>query len=226
MANTPLNISLDTPEDSIFPICDTVGLGGKEANEVYHSLDAVRVWRDRFEHLHGELLHCVHHSNPDDPPDLTLMFRDGSVEVEHTRLEPFPYGWMKALHREECPDECVTEPSITAQPKTRRDLLSTMLSLDGAWSDVQTDTDEWYRYCLALIRKKIEPRPAGILVIQDVSLGFESQLRPIAESIHRTLSPRPNLIRDWTILLHSRSNPIQFNSYLIVAHQVLQHRFK
>lgn len=224
MAKTPLTITLDTPEGSIFPICNAAGLKAKEANEVYHSIDAVRVWRDRFEALYGELLHCVHHSNPDDPPDLTCIFRAAAVGVEHTRLEPSHYGWMNALHQQECPDQCITVPSITSRPKGRAELLSTMLSPGGDWSDVETDTNEWQRHCLSLISKKIKDRPAGVLVIQDVSLNAGSQLRPIVEAIHAILSPQPDSIRGWTILLHSRGSSVQFNSYLIAPRENLQTR--
>ncbi len=79
MASTPLQIDFETPESSIFSNCDAAGLKWKEAEEVYHSLDAVRFWRDRFEKQFGKLFNCVHHSNPDDPPDLILNFATAPV---------------------------------------------------------------------------------------------------------------------------------------------------
>lgn len=224
MARTPLQINFDTAEDSIFPICRAAGVEGKEANEVYHSWDALRLWRDLFESRLGALSECIHHSNPDDPPDLTFAFDHGHLEVEHTRLEPSHFGWAHALHHRKCPDQCITLPSISQQPKNQGDLLSVMLTLGGDWSDVESEMNDWFRFLINLIRKKIEHRSGGVLVIQDVSLNFESQLRPLAEAVHTLLSPRRGLIQDWKILLHSRSNSIQYLSYLITAGEGLRSR--
>ena len=224
MAHTRLQINFETPENSIFPICRAQGVTDDGANEVYHSLDALRVWRDRFERLFGELNGCIHHSNPDDPPDLTFDFSGGPVEVEHTRLEPSHLGWTNALHSEVCRDQCITLPSISQQPRNRKELLEIMLLGGGNWSDVIADMSDWFRFLLELIRKKIEHHPEGVLVIQDLSLSFDDQLRPLAEAVHALLSPRPKMIQNWTILLHSRSNPIQFCSYLITGGEALQRR--
>lgn len=224
MAQTRLQINFETPEDSIFSICRAKGVAGDGANEVYHSLDALRVWRARFENLLGELNACVHHSNPDDPPDLTFDFAGGPVEVEHTRLEPSHLGWTNALHNEVCPDQCITLPSISQQPSNRKELLEIMLLGRGDWSDAIADMSDWFKFLLGLIRKKIEHRPGGVLVIQDLSLYTDDQLRPLAEAVHALLSPRPKMIQNWTILLLSRRNPIQFCSYLITGGEALQRR--
>jgi len=226
MPHTDLQITFDTPESSIGQICQSAGLSGKEANEVYHSMDALRAWGDRFETLYGDLDSCVHHSNPDDPPDLTFHFSRGAVGVEHTRLEPSHLGWANALHHRDCPDQCITVPSITQQPRSRRELLDLMLTREGDWSDVVADLNEWFRFMIGQIRRKIEHRPDGVLVIQDVSVFHESQLHPLAEGVHALLSPRPNLIQNWTILLHSRANPVQFTSYLITGGEELQRRIQ
>lgn len=224
MAHTQLQIRFDTPERSIGHVCQTAGLNGKEANEVYHSMDALRAWKDRFETLYGDLENCIHHSNPDDPPDLTFRFSRVSVGVEHTRLQPSHLGWANALHHSECPDQCVTVPSISQQPKSRRELLDIMLNREGEWTDVVADMNEWFRYLVGHILKKIEHRSDGVLVIQNLSVFHELQLRPLAKAVHSLLSPRPDLIQNWTILLHSRANSVQFNSYLIVGGEELQRR--
>ncbi len=224
MPKTPLQINLETLTESVASICITAGLKGKELGEVHHSLDAVRAWRDRFECLHGNLEGCIHHSNPDDPPDLTLCFGAAYLEVEHTRLTPPVHGWVDALRRKECSNQTITVPSITFQPKNRQDLLSAMLARGGGWSDASADFKEWLRYTLGVIQKKIENRSTGILVSQDTSLIFEGQLTPIAEVVHGLLSPRSDLLQNWTILIHSRSNSLQFLSYLIAANEELQIR--
>jgi len=226
MPHTQLQIRFDTPDSSIGQICQTAGLSGKEANEVYHSMDALRAWKERFEALYGDLESCVHHSNPDDPPDLTFHFSRLSVGVEHTRLEPSHLGWTNALHHGECSDQCVAIPSITQRPRSRKELMDLMLIPGSDSTDLVTDMNEWLRYLIELIRKKIEHRPEGVLVIQDVSVLYESQLRPLAEAVHALLSPHPNLIQNWTILLHSRPNPVEFNSYLITGGEELLHKFQ
>ena len=224
MARTLLQINFETPKSSIFQICRAEGVTDDEANEVYHSLDALCVWRVRFENLFGELHACVHHSNPDDPPDLTFDFSGVSVEVEHTRLEPSHLGWANALHNEVCPDQCITLPSISQHPRDRKELSEIMLLGGGVWSDVIADMNNWIEFLQDLIRKKIEHRPTGVLVIQDLSLFSDDQLRPLAEAVHAHLYQRPNLIQNWTIILHSRSNSIQFCSYLITGSEALQRR--
>ena len=101
-----------------------------------------------------------------------------------------------------------------------------MLTREGDWTDVVTDLSEWFRFLIGQIRRKIEHRTDGVLVIQDVSVFNESQLQPLAVGVHALLSPRPNLIQNWTILLHSRANPVQFNSYLIAGGEELLRRIQ
>lgn len=221
MPKTELPITFETPQKSIPSICAAANLKGKEINEVYHSLDAIHTWRDRFEQQYGTLARCVHHSNPDDPPDLTLCFAAVDLEVEHTRLEPSMLGWVDALHRKECPNQAITVPSITFQPKDRKDLLNVMLSRGGAWSEASADFQKWCQYVLGVIHKKTESRSTGLLVIQDTSLIFEDQLGPIADAVHTLASQKPELIQNWTILIHSRSNPVQSLSFLITANEEL-----
>jgi hypothetical protein len=92
------------------------------------------------------------------------------------------------------------------------------------WSDIDGDLNAWFKECLAIIRKKTEHHRGGVLVIQDVSLLFESYVGAVAKGLHALLSPRPVLIKEWTVVLHSRLNCVQFASYLITARQPLQHR--
>ncbi len=224
VARTPLKISFDTLEHSIFQICSDRGVEGKQANEVYHSWDALRIWKDRFESRFGTLLECIHHSNPDDPPDVNFIFEHGQLNVEHTRLEPSHFGWARALHEENCPDQFIKLPSISHQPKNQEDMLSIMLERGGGWSEFQSEMNDWFRFLISLIHKKIQHRSSGILVVEDVSLTFEFQLRPLAEATHAHLSARPDEIRDWTILLHSRSNGRRYLSYLITAGEKIQSR--
>ena len=96
----------------------------------------------------------------------------------------------------------------------------------GDRPDFGSEMNEWLRFLIGRIRKKIEHRTDGVLVIQDVSVFHESQLHPLAEGVHACLAPRPNLIQNWTILLHSRKNSVQFNSYLIAGGEELQRRIQ
>jgi hypothetical protein len=221
MARISLPITLETHEGAIFQICDSAGVRGKEANEVYYSLDAVRVWRDRFEYLYGDFLGCVHCSNPDDPPDLVLNFSNEVVEVEHTRLEPAHHGWMKDLQSRDCPDQCIFVPSVSWAPQTRVELLAEMLLPQEVALDARSELNESVQFCLGVIRKKIEIREGGLLVIQ-VDPPMSGDLKPMAELVHSSLSPQSDLIRGWTILLHGRRDFVE--SYLIAPHEELQCR--
>lgn len=224
MAHTRLQIRFDTVKHSVFQICKEAGVKGKGANEVFHSWDALRCWKDRFEGRFGFLSECIHHSNPDDPPDLTFVFENGQIEVEHTRLEPSHIGWANALHRRVCPDKCITVPSISYRPKNQRDLLSTMLSPGSSWTNEDAEMSEWFLFLENLILKKFKDRAGGVLVIQNGLTFLEAEIRFLAEAIHARLSSIHGLIQDWTVLLHTQRNSIQFISCLITGAEDLQVR--
>lgn len=222
MPKTELPINFETPQESIFTICDAAGLKGKECNEVYHCLDAIRTWRGRFERLYGTLVRCVHNSNPDDPPDLTLNFTTADIEVEHTRLEPPILGWVEALHRRECSNQSITVPSITFWPDSRHHLMSVMLSPHGSWSDISADSQAWWHYILSVVCKKTENRPTGLLIIQNNNLVRPGEINPFAEAMHSLLTTNRDMIQDWTILIHTSRGTDQFISHLITANEELQ----
>jgi hypothetical protein len=221
MAIRTVNVNFDTPERDIFAVCDNARLKGKESNEVYQSLDALRVWRNRFESRQGKLLQCDHHSNPDDPPDLTLHFDGGVLPVEHTRLEPYPYGKMRAIHDKEFPDRCISVPAISNPPADRESLVHEMMSFEREWPSVEDELNEWRRICISVIQRKIGRRGEGTLVIQDTSLLFRDSVRQIAKAIHSAFSTRSALIKGWTIIFHSRWNRQTFYSALVAEREDL-----
>jgi hypothetical protein len=225
MALIPLNVSFETSQKAAFLICKEAGVTKKGTGEVLYSLEALQAWKDYFMELYGDLEGVTCHTNPDDPPDITLNFSNGGkLGVEHTRLEPHPYGWMNDLHNKLCPNCCITEPSILFRPENQADLLSEMLRPKDDWIDFRTENTEWVSYLNKLLVRKVKFDSEGILVIQDNTLFFGDRLTLIANAIHEFLSNHPEI--RWRVILHSRSNPSEFISHLISFREIKKRKNK
>src|SRR5437762_278180 len=92
--------SYRTTDDEINACVLQSRLDGNERNEVIWSFDAITIWRDWFATRYGELKELRHRSNPDDPPDLELVFERRLVGFEHTSLKPRPLGHAEAVAHE------------------------------------------------------------------------------------------------------------------------------
>src|SRR4051812_11257145 len=110
---TAISASYQTQQNELHDLLRESLLSGKERNEVLWSLDAIQIWRKFFEDLYGKLLSLRHRSNPDDPPDLELIFEDAAVGLEHTSLMPYPLGHAEAVAREVNPRGGRSLPSLS-----------------------------------------------------------------------------------------------------------------
>src|SRR6266542_6925612 len=99
MAITPLAITCGTLEDAVRIAKTTPGLSEQSHNEVYHCLDMLQSWQQFLKETFGELTSINHRSQPDDPPDLELIFGSRIVGMEHTKLLPSHVGEAEAWQR-------------------------------------------------------------------------------------------------------------------------------
>jgi hypothetical protein len=228
MAITHLHLTLEHDDNAIIAELRSAEIDGKGQNEVFHTLDALKVWKDWFNSNYGPLTSIDHHSNPDDPPDMELHFVKGHVPLEHTELKPHPFGMVDAIHHRECPDQCVTVPSLSKKPKTRKEITDSMFSLEAdAWADSVDERNEWLSEFKALVRRKMRKQKTGILLVQDTALRMPSDVRELAISFQQEVQlPAMSDLGQLIILLHSRLNIVQHVSFLFQRGTDLQERSK
>src|SRR2546423_6395703 len=161
----PLNGSVDL--SAAWDIVIAAGLNAQACEEVRDCWDIVQVWTDWFAVRYGEITGVRHRSNPDDPPDLELIFAENVVACEHTRLQPAPLGWAEGLRDEIDPSSCITIPSISKPPKHREAMIDTMLGLSqDPWSDVIDDLVVVRNSLAQSVRRKMGAmRDGGIIAV-------------------------------------------------------------
>ena len=227
MAITPLAVTLSQEESAVIALLRSSEIDGKGCNEVFHALDALRVWKDWFEDKYGQLTRIDQRSNPDDPPDMDLVLEKTIVPLEHTELKPHPFGMVDDIHHKEYPDQCITLPALSKNPKTRPEITNAMFSYDAPWASSHEEDQAWLSALKVLIARKLRKQGAGILLVQDTALRMSEDVRNLALGLQaemgRTDAP---FLGDCTVLLHSRLNSVQFMSFLFQRGQDLQQRSK
>jgi hypothetical protein len=228
MAITHLHLTLEHDDNAIMAELRISGINGKGQNEIFHTLDALRIWKDWLESRFGSLINIDHHSNPDDPPDVQLHFEKRDVSLEHTELKPHPYGMVDAIHHHECPDQCITVPSLSNKPKTRSEITNAMFAFnEDAWADWATENEEWLGELKSLVDRKVRKHEPGILLVQDTALLMPSDVKHLAVNFQREMQTQATSGLDrCTILLHSRLNSVQYASFLFKKGETLQERIK
>jgi hypothetical protein len=127
MAITELPLNRAVDQAAAWDILMASNLNAQACEEVRDCWDIVQVWGDWFAERFGEIRCVKHRSNPDDPPDLELVFANTVVACEHTRLQPEPLGWADGLAKEIDPHSCITMPSISNPPKDRSAMIDTLI---------------------------------------------------------------------------------------------------
>ena len=82
MAKTRIVLDFSFSVDKLKDSISKADLTGKEALEVYYGFHALKAWRSEFEETNGSFQSMLHHSNPDDPPDLVFQFSDRELCAE------------------------------------------------------------------------------------------------------------------------------------------------
>jgi len=174
MAITPLVIPCDTLDDAVRIAKTTPGLSGQARNEVYHCLDMLQIWQQFLKETFGELTRINHKSQPDDPPDLELIFGGRIVGMEHTKLLPTHVGEAEAWLRNSGQGGGL--PSISSPPANKEELRDIVAGIKPAWSNVVDDWKAIFDLLAITLRKKISGMPGGgiIGVVCDLFVMDES----------------------------------------------------
>jgi hypothetical protein len=234
MAKTRIVLDFSFSVDQLKDSISKADLTGKEALEVYYGFHALKAWRSEFEETNGGLQSMLHHSNPDDPPDLVFQFSDRELCAELTVIEPHPYGQARALQREKFPNEPVTIPPLSGTYESKQDIEKVMFSKNmtpDKWETVADHERVLFASVEQQISRKIEKLNArslevDLLILIDRSLIFDSAVLSLANYLCAISKDRRLAISDKTLLLlHSHSSASQFRSFIIYTDGSMKKQF-
>lgn len=200
-------------------------LDGKGKNEVIRSLDAIQVWQEWFAPRYGELKELRHRSNPDDPPDLDLVFERGEVGLEHTALKPCPLGHAEAIAAEVNPHGGRFLPSLSRQ--WTRDELEELAfpKTRASWANSSDEYRVVFASLVATIRRKIRDPASQIICVWDQATLENTADERQAIHLWQTVNTDEfEHFADRTVILLRRDNPLQFFSALVRRNEPLQAR--
>jgi hypothetical protein len=200
------------------------GLDDKGWNEVIRTLDAIQVWREWFAARYGELKVLRHRSNPDDPPDLDLIFENGQIGLEHTALMPYPLGHAKAIAKEVNPAGGRSLPSLSRQ-WTRKELEDLALGMPGSapWANVDDEHNAAFAALISTLRRKLHEPASQVVCVTDEATFGSADTEWLASGLYDILSTNEfQHFGDRTVVLLNRTNHIQFFSALVRRGEPLQ----
>jgi hypothetical protein len=186
-------------------------------------LDMVQIWQDWIKDTFGKIARINHRSRPDDPPDLELVFENGqAVGMEHTQLLPKHVGEAEAWLRTSQHGGGL--PSISSPPANKDELRDIVAGVKHVWSNVIDDWKTIFDLLAVTLRKKIGGMPNGgiIGVVCDlfVSDEYKHLLAQVANDIVNRIEFKD--FTNYTLILLSRSNRLQFYSALIRRSNILE----
>lgn len=215
MAITSFSVSYSTDVLEVAKMATALNLQAKAWNELVWSFDAVQVWRVWFLEHYGELFELRHRSNPDDPPDLELIFEKEQLGLEHTAFMPYPLGYAEGIVREINPSGCVGIPSISRQ-WTRPELINEILGVTSEWANVSDEHNTAIDALVSSIRRKIkEPASRVVCVTDRATFGGASTEWLVSQLWSVVNAKESECYSNRIILFMNRSNNIQFFSALI-----------
>ena len=217
MAINKLSITFETSLQEALATARTAGIDKKGRTEVVECLDMAQVWREWFSARFGELLSVRHRSNPDDPPDIELIFHEKCMAVEHTRLQPYPLGWAEDIATEIDPSRCILIPPMSGRQRNRSGLLDEMLRIGSASVGPNQEQAVIVGKLLSTAKCKMKKLPHGsvICVVDEIHL-FPPEFECISRESARILNSDESAdFNSYTLIFLSRSGPNQTRSVLI-----------
>jgi len=165
-------------------------LDGKEQNEVLWSFDAIQLWREWFAPRYGELKELRHRSNPDDPPDLDVVFEIGEVGFEHTALKPYPLAYAEAIASEINPRGSRILPGISLKwTREKLEKLSSGCSCGvSAWSHIDEDQNVAFRNLTATLKRKLYDSASDVICVRDELPFREADFQQLAVCLDQVLN--------------------------------------
>jgi hypothetical protein len=215
MAISMLSITFETNLQDALDAAKAAGIRRKGRNEVVECLDMAQVWREWFSLRFGELLSVRHRSNPDDPPDIELIFPEKCIAVEHTRLQLL--GWADDIAKEIDPSRCIAIPPVSGPHRNRSELRNLMLGIGSASAGPNKERTVTVKKLVSIAKRKIKTLPHGsvICVVDEMHL-FPTEFAGVSHECARILNSDAFGGFDlYTLILLSRSGPNQTRSALI-----------
>jgi hypothetical protein len=217
MAVITLPISFETSLQEALAAANATSLNQQGREEVIDCMDMVRVWREWFCCHCGNLLGIRHRSNPDDPPDIELLFYEKCVAVEHTRLQPPPLGWAEDIATEIDPSCCIAIPPVSGPQRTRNELMNIMLGIGFAWAETNREWAVIVEELFSTMKRKMRKLPhGGVICVVDRIHLFNSEFEDISRLAAQTVdSGEFGAFIPYTLILLRRDGPDQTRSALI-----------
>jgi hypothetical protein len=215
MAITPLILKYDADLEEIFRIMNTAGLEKRSRLEVVECWDMIQIWQTWVKEKFGQITMVRHRSQPDDPPDLELVFPQQIVGMEHTRLQPKHLGQAAALMRKSGQGGFI--PPIGSPPKTLDELQDIIAGVKHTWSNTIDDWRAVFDLLAITLREKMRGIPNGgiIGVVHDLVVSATDQ-HLLAEIAHNIVNRDEFAdFEGYTLVLLDRANMHQFHSALV-----------
>ena len=192
-------------------------------NEVIRSFDAVHVWQEWFAARYGDLIELRHRSNPDDPPDIELIFARGRMGLEHTALQPYPLGYAEAIASEVNPRRGRSLPSLSRE-WTRQELEKLALGIgDAPWADVGDEHRAAVKSLFSSLQRKAKEPASQVICITDEATFGDANTEWLASELDHLLNTDVFAqFGNRTVILLHRNNDLQFFSALVRRGEPLQ----
>lgn len=212
--------SFSTPSDQVWDEA-RAQLNGKpkEIHEVRDAFQFLLIWQDYLRYSYGELSTILHHSNPDDPPDVVAHFENGDLSIEITDIQPPHIHQSEDLDNKVGQGRARFEVPLSNPPSSREEAINSMyLPGGGPPEEVGERNKVWFKSILERVTSKLtsptmEEVPPGIILLTGSlygSLGEEEAVRQAFTEVRRSVPEAAN----WTLATCHQWNPFEFFSAL------------
>jgi hypothetical protein len=126
----------DMPKD-----LEEKGWPRKSSWEARQFIVSVKPWLDHLISKHGRITEILHLDNPDDPPDVCVIFEDGAIGFEVTQLVPQEFAYFDHVVSDLRNDHCTVSPTLSAGKLNREQMISHALDQTGmaGWASVEEE---------------------------------------------------------------------------------------
>lgn len=226
MAIVQLDLNYGLDLEQVFQIAKAADLDKQSRSEVVDCWDMVQIWEDWFTENFGTISAVHHRSQPDDPPDLELVFEGRTLGMEHTRLQTKHLGQAAALARKYHAGGFI--PPISSPPATFAELKDIVAGVNPVWSTVNDGCSAIFGLLAVGLRDKMRGMPCGGIIgmVQDMVVANSNQ-RLLGE-IAQNIVNRPEFadFANYTLILLDRANILKYHSSLIKRAQDVLERMQ
>lgn len=196
-------------------------LNGKVFYELSSVVQGLRPWKELFYETIGRVNNVNLHSNPDDPPDVTLNIaeKDLKISVEHTDFNNPMRGYVSGLHMSEFPSSAIFLPPVSERhPVSREETLRSMFNPGQNWTTPMQTTQATAFQLEECVLKKLGKFSPDFLIVTDklaLDFNFDVAVMYVVARIREGNLPTANT----KIVFYSELDPgpTRFASYWVKA---------